>query len=105
MQDVYKRQAIAFASERFFEAGALDVYTVPAEMKKSRPGILLNVICAASDRNRMIELIFKYTTTLGIRESIKKRYTLSRETRYIMTPYGEIRQKVSTGYGLSLIHI
>ncbi len=92
-------EEIAFASERFFEAGALDVYTVPAEMKKSRPGILLNVICAASDRNRMIELIFKYTTTLGIRESVKKRYTLSRATRNIMTPYGEIRQKVSTGYG------
>ena len=47
----------------------------------------------------MIELIFKYTTTLGIRESVKKRYTLSRETRNIMTPYVEIRQKVSTGYG------
>ncbi len=92
-------EAISFASERFFEAGALDVYTVPAEMKKSRPGILLNVICSMQNRDCMIELIFKHTTTLGIRESIKKRYTLSRKTETITTPYGKIRQKISTGYG------
>lgn len=92
-------EAIGFASERFFEAGALDVYTVPAEMKKSRPGILLNVICSMSERDRMIELIFKHTTTLGIRENIKKRYTLARDIKTIMTPYGEIRQKISSGYG------
>ncbi len=92
-------EAIAFAEEQFFSAGALDVYTISAQMKKSRPGILLYVMCYQKDREKMVRLIFKHTTTLGIRENISLRYTLSRTIETISTNFGEVRKKVSTGYG------
>ena len=94
-------EAIGFAMERFFNNGALDVYTIPVGMKKSRPGILLSVMCSETDRNKMIQLMFLHTTTLGIRENISKRYTLSRSTRNIDTSIGIVRQKVSEGYGIT----
>ncbi len=93
-------EAIGFAMERFLEAGALDVYTVPVGMKKSRPGALLCVMCKEADHDKMVKLIFKHTTTLGVRESISRRYTLHRSVKTANTPYGEVRKKVSTGYGV-----
>ena len=93
-------EALGFASERLFEAGALEVYTVPIQMKKSRPGVELKVFCREADRDRIVSLILMHTTTLGIRESISRRYTLTRHIETLNTPYGEIRQKVSTGYGV-----
>lgn len=92
-------EAIAFAEEQFFNAGALDVYTVPIQMKKSRPGILLSVMCHNSDTEQMLRLIFKHTTTLGVRENISRRYTLSRSVKTIPTEYGNVRKKISKGYG------
>ncbi|MGN1267132.1 MAG: nickel pincer cofactor biosynthesis protein LarC [Dorea sp.] len=94
-------EAIGFAEEQFFAAGALEVYTVPAQMKKSRPGILLFVMCREKDKDRMIELIFRHTTTLGVRENISCRYTLSRTIETIKTDFGDVRKKVSTGYGVT----
>ena len=93
-------EAIGFAEEQFFAAGALEVYTVPAQMKKSRPGILLSVMCREKDRDRMIRLIFRHTTTLGVRENISRRYTLSRTAETFPTEFGEVRKKVSSGYGV-----
>lgn len=92
-------EKISFATERFFEAGALEAYTVSVGMKKSRPGILLNVICKEDKRDEMLSLIFKHTTTLGVRENISKRYTLKREIITKDTPFGEVRVKKSEGYG------
>ncbi|MDO4219022.1 MAG: nickel pincer cofactor biosynthesis protein LarC [Synergistaceae bacterium] len=94
-------EAIAFAEEQFFNAGALDVYTVPIQMKKSRPGILLSVMCHNSDTEQMLRLIFKHTTTLGVRENISRRYTLSRSVKTIPTEYGNVRKKISKGYGIT----
>lgn len=94
-------EAIGFAEERFFAAGALEVYTVPAQMKKSRPGVLLSVMCREKDREEMIRLLFLHTTTLGVRENVSRRYTLSRSTEAIETPFGEVRKKVSEGYGVT----
>ena len=94
-------EAIGFAEEQFFAAGALEVYTVPAQMKKSRPGTLLSVICREKDKDRMIRLIFQHTTTLGVRENISRRYTLSRSIEIVTTEYGEVRKKVSVGYGVT----
>lgn len=94
-------EAIGFAGEALLEAGALEVYTVAAGMKKSRPGTVLHVMCAESVKDKMIELIFKHTTTIGIRENISRRYTLSRSMHRVQTPYGEVRKKISEGYGVT----
>lgn len=93
-------ETIGFAMECFFEAGALDVYTIPIGMKKSRPGILLCVMCMESEKEKMVSLILKHTTTLGVRENISRRYTLNRTTSVINTPYGQVRQKQSHGYAV-----
>ena len=92
-------EEIGFAMERLFDAGALDVYTVPIGMKKSRPGILLGVMCRESDKDEIIRGIFKYTTTIGIRESTYKRYVLDRRIDNKETPYGDVGIKISSGYG------
>ena len=94
-------EAIGFAMERLLDAGALDVYWTSVGMKKNRPGILLTCMCRPLDREKMVKLLFKHTTTLGVRESAFRRYTLSRESKTIQTPDGDIRVKVSTGYGVA----
>ncbi len=92
-------EAVGFAMEQFLEAGARDVYTVPIGMKKNRPGLLLRVMCAPADRERMVSLLFRHTTTIGVRESAMTRYVLDRREEILSTPYGEVRQKISSGYG------
>ncbi|MCI8462459.1 MAG: nickel pincer cofactor biosynthesis protein LarC [Lachnospiraceae bacterium] len=94
-------EAIGFAMEELFAAGALEVYTVPVGMKKSRPGILLCVMCREEDRDKMLRLIFRHTTTIGVRESVSRRYKLDRSMEIVRTPYGDIRRKVSSGYGIT----
>ena len=92
-------EEIGFAMEKLFAAGAKDVYTIPINMKKNRPGNLIRVMCEPSDRQAMIQNIFQYTTTIGIRESKMSRYILSRNIETVKTPFGEVRRKVSEGYG------
>lgn len=92
-------EAVSFAMEQFFAHGAKEVYTVSAGMKKSRPGLLLSVMCSEWDRDKMLELMFRHTTTIGIREHRSKRYTLNRIMKKIDTPYGVVRRKVSQGFG------
>lgn len=94
-------EAMGFAMEELFAAGALEVYTAPIGMKKSRPGILLSVLCRPEDRDKMVSLIFRHTTTIGIRESGYKRYKLDRFVETVHTPYGAVRKKISTGYGVT----
>lgn len=94
-------EALGFAMEELFAAGALDVYTVPIGMKKSRPGTLLCVMCRAEDKEKMVRLLFRHTTTIGIRENVYRRYTLERTVETVQTPYGDIRRKTSTGYGVT----
>ena len=90
---------IGFAMEQLLAAGALDVYTLPIGMKKNRPGTMLRVMCAPADRERMAELIFRHTTTLGIREQEIRRRTLERRTETVDTPLGTVRVKRAAGYG------
>ncbi|MBQ7187938.1 MAG: nickel pincer cofactor biosynthesis protein LarC [Kiritimatiellae bacterium] len=94
-------EAVAFAVERLFEAGALEAYTVPIGMKKSRPGILLRVLCRPEDREKIVALIFRHTTTNGIRETATRRYVLDRTIETVQTEYGEIRRKTVCGYGVT----
>ena len=88
-------EEMGFAMDRLFEAGALDVYTLPISMKKSRPGILLRVMCRPEDREKMVEQIFRHTTTLGVRESRMGRYTLKRQMEQVETPWGTIGEKTA----------
>ena len=93
-------ERIAFAAEQLLAQGALDVYTVPAGMKKSRPGILLCVLCREGDRERMAESIFRHTSTLGIRVQPVQRYTLDRTIETVSTALGPVRKKISVGFGI-----
>ena len=92
-------EAVGFAADRIFEAGAVDVYTIPIGMKKSRPGILIHAMCREAEKEAVIRAMFAHTTTIGVRENRFRRYALTRSTETIETPYGEIRRKVSAGYG------
>lgn len=94
-------EEIGFAMERLFDAGALEVYTIPIGMKKSRPGTLIGVICTQDNKDRMVELLFLHTTTIGIRENVLHRYTLERTVEKIDTPYGVVHRKNSCGYGVT----
>ncbi|SDA73973.1 hypothetical protein SAMN02910275_02504 [Butyrivibrio sp. INlla18] len=96
-------EEIGFAMDRFFEVGALDVFTTAIGMKKNRPGILLTCMCRSQDRDKVVAEIFKNTTTIGIRESVCNRYVLAREVKKNDTPYGEIRVKRSYGYGVDRV--
>ena len=93
-------EAVGFAMDRLFEAGALDVYTMPIGMKKNRPGILLHVLCREAEKEAIIRAIFSHTTTIGVRENTFRRYVLNRRVETISTPYGMVRRKISSGYGV-----
>ncbi len=94
-------EAISFAMDRMFEAGALEVFTTPAYMKKSRPGTLLTILCHEKDRETIVKACFKHTSTIGIREKAVRRYELSRSTQTLSTPLGEVKRKDSHGYGIT----
>ena len=94
-------EAVGFAMERLFDGGALEVYTVPIGMKKSRPGTLLRVMCKEENREEMLRLLFQHTTTIGVREISTRRYVLNRRIETVETPYGQVRRKVVSGYGVN----
>ncbi len=93
-------EEIGFVMERLFEGGALEVFTIPIGMKKNRPGHLLHVLCEKEDKEKMLSLLFRDTTTLGVRENFTHRYKLDRETEEVVTPYGVVRKKRASGYGV-----
>lgn len=89
-------EEIGFAMEALLNAGALDVCTIPIGMKKCRPGVQLSLLCPMSERDRFVGLLFRHTTTLGIREAEKRRYTLDRREEV----RNGIRWKIAQGYGV-----
>lgn len=96
-------EAVGFAMERLFGAGALEVYTVPVGMKKSRPGIILRVFCRPQDRETIVRTIFRHTTTIGVRESMERRYVLERNLQTLDSSWGPVRRKTSSGYGITRV--
>ena len=98
--DDISAERIAFATEELFAAGAIEVYTVPVTMKKSRPGNLLCVMCLENKREEILNTIFKHTTTLGVRENISRRYFLDRKIETLQTEFGPVRVKIARGYGV-----
>ena len=94
-------EALGLATEIFMAAGALDVFTIPIQMKKNRPAVMLTCMCAKEDREKFLTLILKHTTTLGVREYTCKRYGLKRGIREVETIYGTVRVKAASGYGVT----
>ena len=94
-------EALGFAQEQLWQAGALDVYTAALGMKKNRPGTLLVTLCRLADREEMLRLLFRHTTTLGVREVRCERSTLTRRMETADTEYGPVRVKVSQGWGVT----
>ena len=88
-------QAIGYVFDALFAAGALDVFTAPIVMKKSRLGVLLTAICHPEFEDACEAVIFRETTTLGIRRSTQQRTILHREIQTVKTEYGEVKIKVA----------
>jgi uncharacterized protein (TIGR00299 family) protein len=92
-------QVLAYAMERLLAEGALDVFSVPVQMKKSRPGALLTVLAKMEDANRLTKTIFAETTTLGVRRREEQRQTLSRRWETVDTTWGPVRIKIANMNG------
>ena len=92
---------IGFAIDMLLEDGAREAFTVPVYMKKGRPGVLIKVLCLAEDEDKMVRLLFKHTSTIGIRKTVASRYVLSRNQEIFNTELGSVRIKTSEGYGVT----
>jgi len=88
-------QNFAYVTERLLSAGALDVFTIPIQMKKGRPGHLLQVLAQSDAVDALSRLIFEETTTIGLRKYPVERTTLEREFVEVATEYGTVKIKVS----------
>ncbi len=88
-------QVFGYFQEKALAAGALDVYWTPVQMKKNRPAQLLTCVCASEDLERLAELMFCETTTIGIRYTVARRKTLERKFVKVQTCYGQVSMKVS----------
>jgi len=91
-------ESVAYAQQLLLDEGALDVFITPIVMKKSRAGLMFTCLCNDDDKSKMTSLIFKHTTTLGIREIAATRHILQREQSEVETKYGPIRVKTAYGY-------
>lgn len=94
-------EALGFAQEQLLGAGALDVWTEAIGMKKSRPAVKLSVLCAPEKRDCLLACLFRYTTTLGVRETPCRRHQLTRIVETVETAFGSVRRKISTGFGVT----
>lgn len=93
-------EELGFAMEELFRLGALDVYFTSIGMKKSRSGVMLTCMCRVQQRDEMLRCLFKHTTTLGVREYVCNRYSLTRSIDTVQTEYGAVRIKKAEGYGI-----
>lgn len=94
---------IGFATDILLKEGASDVYTTSVGMKKGRPGTVITVMCHPHEKKKFVELMFKHTTTIGVRESYFARYVLDRKSENVDTQYGKVSIKRSEGYGVTKI--
>jgi len=92
-------QVLAYAAEKILADGALDVFSVPVQMKKGRSGALLTVLCKPEVADRLSKLIFAETTTLGVRRREEQRQTLSRRWETVKTSWGDVRVKIASMNG------
>jgi uncharacterized protein (TIGR00299 family) protein len=84
----------AAVSQRLFEAGALDVWLTPIQMKKGRPAVLLSVLAPQTSESTLADLIMRETTTLGMRVHAVHRHEARRSFESVQTPYGAVQVKL-----------
>ena len=94
-------EALGFALEQLLAAGALDAFYTPVQMKKNRPAVLLTVLCRGEDAHRLAGEILRCTSTFGVRRTDCPRYAMAVEREQVDTPYGPIRRKTGTGFGVT----
>ena len=92
-------QVFGYVLDRLLEEGALDAFALPVQMKKNRPGTLLTVLCKPEDADKLTQLIFTETTTLGIRRRDEQRQTLARRWETVATQWGDVRMKIASMNG------
>ncbi|MFZ0882375.1 MAG: nickel pincer cofactor biosynthesis protein LarC, partial [Candidatus Acidiferrales bacterium] len=95
-------QIYGYFVERALAAGALDVFSTPVQMKKNRPGLLVTILAEPAKAAALIDLVFRETTTLGVRTHEVRRKILDREFVPVLTPFGEVQMKVSRMNGTVL---
>jgi len=95
-------EVLASCSEKLISAGALDVWTVPAMMKKGRSGFVLSVLCGSDAQKALVDIIFRHTTTFGVRMSLLDREVLEREWLSVETEFGAVQVKVGRRAGIIL---
>ena len=89
-------QIIGYIIDRAFAEGALDAFTTPVQMKKNRPGSLLTILARPENEQHLRELLFRESSTLGIRTRHEQRYALPRRHEVVNTQWGEVRMKIAT---------
>ena len=92
-------QLYGHVSTRLFEAGALDVTLTPVQMKKGRPGHVLSVLTESADHAPLLDVVFRETTTIGVRLHRVERIKLERQVEHVATPWGTVRRKVARWRG------
>jgi len=92
-------QIFGYLLEKALAAGALDVFATPVQMKKSRPGTLVTILCKPEDENKFQQMLFAETTTLGVRSHLVERHALPRDFVKVATRFGEVRVKLSRDAG------
>jgi uncharacterized protein (TIGR00299 family) protein len=89
-------QVFGYVMDRLLEAGALDVFGMPVQMKKNRPGTLLTILAKPADADQLAQIVFSETTTLGVRRREEKRQVLARRWQNVSTRFGEVRIKIAS---------
>ncbi|PYX29793.1 MAG: nickel pincer cofactor biosynthesis protein LarC [Acidobacteria bacterium] len=89
-------QVFGYVMDRLLEEGALDVFGMPVQMKKNRPGMVLTVLCKPQDAEKLTRLLFAETTTLGVRRRDEARQTLARRWESVRTQWGDVRIKIGS---------
>ncbi len=89
-------QVFGYVMDRLLEAGALDVFATPVQMKKNRPGSLLTILAKPEDAANLTEIVFAETTTLGVRRREESRQILARKWNTVSTRFGDVRIKIAS---------
>lgn len=95
-------ERLAYAQEKLYQAGALDVFSTPIGTKKNRLGTMLSVLCTLEKESLLTHVIFRETSSIGLRRHEVTKIALLRETRIVQTPYGNVEVKCVTPPGASL---
>jgi len=89
-------QVFGYVMDRLFAEGALDVFGIPVQMKKNRPGIVLTILARPEDAEKLTKIVFAETSTLGVRRRSERRQVLGRRWETVKTQWGEVRMKIAS---------